>query len=159
MDQAEAERQVVAAVDRYEEVAASMDRGGRPETGQRAAVKAVGRAIQLLSFVLKRAAASGVTLERLSELTAWEPAVVREVLEQQPEAIARVTPAGLDADAVAHAAAGSEASLRLHTLTEAILADVDDQDRTPAAADLDELHERLESEWRAWRSRLRGSLD
>jgi hypothetical protein len=161
MDQAEAERQVVAAVDRYREVVASMDRGGRPESGQHAAAKAVGRALQLISFVLKRAVASGITLDRLSELTAWEPELVREVLERrpEPELVARVAPSGLDAGAVARAAAISEASARLHALAEAILADVDDEDWSPGAADLDELQERLESAWRTWRTGLRRSME
>jgi hypothetical protein len=159
--QAEAERQVTAAVDRYQEVVASMAAGGRPEIGQHAASKAVGRALQLVAFVLKRAHDGGVTVERLSELTAWEPDVVRQVLERAPEPaiVSRVAPSGMDAAAVARAAASSEASQRLHGLAQSILADVDDDDWSPAAADLDELHDRLESAWRAWRRDLTGSME
>ena len=53
----EAERQVVEVSNRYREVVAAMDAGGRPAVGQWAAVKAVGRSLQLVAFVLKRAAA------------------------------------------------------------------------------------------------------
>jgi hypothetical protein len=161
MSQAEAERQVTAAIERYRELVDSMGRGGRPESGQRAAEKAVGRALQLLSFVLKRAVASGVSVERLSELTEWEPELVHNVLERPPapEIVSRLAPSGLDASAVARAAAGSEASVRLHALTEAIRADIDDGTWSPAAADLDELHDRLETAWRSWRQELRGTME
>jgi hypothetical protein len=156
--QAETERQVTAAIERYNEVVESRDRGGRSESARRAAEKAVGRALQLLSFVLKRAGAAGMTRQRMSELTGWEPELLREVLERppEPEFVRRVAP-GLDPAAVARAAASSEASQRLHELSRAILADVDDEDWSPAAADLDELHERLDNAWRSWRQGLRGS--
>jgi hypothetical protein len=44
----EAERQLTAAVDRHREALASMGELGRPESGQHVAVKAVGRAVQLV---------------------------------------------------------------------------------------------------------------
>ena len=152
----EAERQVVAAADRYREVIASMEAGGRPEAGQRAAVKAVGRSLQLVAFVLKRAAIAGVTPERLGELTGWEPELVREMLDRRPEPalVARVAPPGLDAAGVAQAAAAFQAAQRLHTLLDDMLADVDDDAWSPAAADLDDLSDQVESVWRSWRRSL-----
>ena len=53
---------------------------GRPESGQHVAVKAVGRAVHLVSFALRHAAECGVPLERLVELTGWEPDLVSEAL-------------------------------------------------------------------------------
>ena len=152
----EAERQVVEATERYREVTASMEAGGRPETGQRAAVKAVGRALQLVAFVLKRAAAAGVTVERLGELTRWEPELIRQALERPPEPalVARVAPAALDPTAVARAAASFGAEQRLRALLDQVMRDVDDDEWSPAAADLDDLRERLESAWRGWRRPL-----
>ncbi len=157
----EAERQVTAAADRYREVVASKAVAGQPQSGQHAAAKAVGRAIELLSFVAKRAAAAGVGVERLSELMGWEPELVSELLERAPEPgfVSRVAPAGVDPAAVARAAASSHASHELHDLTAAILADVDDESWSPAAADLDELHDRLETAWRDWRQGLRTPME
>jgi hypothetical protein len=152
----EAERQVVEAAERYREVTASMEAGGRPEAGQRAAVKAVGRSLQLVAFVLKRAAAAGVTVERLGELTRWEPELVRQALERPPEPalVARVAPPALDPTAVARAAASFGAEQRLRALLDEVLRDVGDDAWSPAAADLDDLRERLESAWRDWRRPL-----
>jgi hypothetical protein len=153
----EVERQVVAAADRYREVAALADSAGLPESGRHAAAKAVGRAIQLLSFVLKRAADAGVGIDRLSELSGWEPELVRELLERPPapDFVSRVAPK-VDAATVVRAAASEDASQRLHQLSNAILADVDDEEWSPAAADLDDLHDRLETAWQAWRAGLGG---
>jgi hypothetical protein len=161
VSESELERQVVAAADRYREVAGSEDVAGLPESGRHVAAKSVGRAIQLLSFVLKRAADGGVGVERLSELTGWEPPLVRELLERppEPEFVSRVAPEGVDPAIVARAAASLHASQRLHALAGAILADVDDESWSPAAADLDELHDRLENAWRAWRQGLRGPME
>src|SRR3954468_17077086 len=140
----EAERQVVEATERYREVTASMEAGGRPEPGQRAAVKAVGRSLQLVTFVLKRAAAAGVTVERLSELTGWEPELVTQALQRpaEPALVARVAPPGLDVAAVAQAAASWEAEQRLRALLDEVLQEVTDEGWSPAAADLDDLRER-----------------
>jgi hypothetical protein len=55
----EAERQLAAAAERHREVVASMQELGRPETGQHVAVKAVGRAVHLVTFALRHAAESG----------------------------------------------------------------------------------------------------
>jgi hypothetical protein len=90
----EAERQVTAAAERYREVASSRDAAGRPESGQRVAVKAVERALELLSLVLKRAVASGASLERLSELTGWELDLVQALVERplEPALVQRATP-------------------------------------------------------------------
>jgi hypothetical protein len=151
---AEAERQLAAAAERHREVAASMEESGRPAAGQHVAVKSVARGVHLVSFALKQAAEAGVPFERLVELTGWEPELVREGLahaEPQPWFMARLAPAGIDARAVAQAAAGIEATTRLHGLMQRVLADVDDEAWTPAPVHLDDLHDRLETVWRSWR--------
>src|SRR4051794_6887218 len=105
---AEAERQLSAAAERHREVLASMQQPGRPEAGQHVAVKAVGRAVALVSFALKRAAEVGVSFERLVELTGGEPGLGSEALERgvaQPGVVGRLAPPGVDARAVAEAAA------------------------------------------------------
>jgi hypothetical protein len=157
----EIERQVAAAADRDREVAASHDVAGLPDAGRHAAAKAVGRSLRLLAFVLRRAVEEGVSVERLSELTGLEREPVRELLERPPEPalVSRIVPAGVDPVEVARAAASSEASYRLHELARTILADVDDERWSPAAADLDELHDRLDSAWRGWRHGLRGTME
>jgi hypothetical protein len=151
----EAERQLIAAVERHREALASMRELGRPEAGQHVAVKAVARAVQLVVFALRHAAESGVPVERLVELTGWEKQLVDEALARAPDPrmIARLA-AGLDPDAVARAAAGIEATARLQALTQRILADVGDEAWSPAPADLVDLHERLDGEWRSWRQAL-----
>jgi hypothetical protein len=158
---AEAERQLAAASARHREAVASTQEFGRPETGQYVSVKSLGRAVHVVSFTLRRAADAGVPFDRLVELTGWEPELVREGLERLPEArvIARLAPAGVDPRAVAQAAAAFEAITRLHELTQRVLADVD-LDHTveaPSAltpAELDDLHDRLETAWSAWRQAL-----
>jgi hypothetical protein len=152
----EAERQLAAAAERHREVFASMQELGRPEAGQHVAVKAVGRAVHLVTFALRHAAESGVPPERLVELTGWEPRLVNEALARGPEPslVSRLAPAGLDPDAVAQAAASIAATGRLQALTQRILADIDDDAWSPAPADLADLHQRLDSEWRAWRQTL-----
>ena len=152
----EAERQLVAAVERHREVLASMQELGRPEASQHVAVKAVGRAVHLVSFALRHATECGVPLERLAELTGWEPEVVSEAVERardplQPPAslAARLAPPGLDPVAVAQAAASIEATARLQELAQRILADAADDAWSPA--DLVDLHERIDRAWRSWR--------
>ncbi len=139
----EAERQVAAAVDRYREAVASSETGGRAEIGQQAAVKAVDRALSLLTFVLGRAVETGVSVARLSELSGWEPERVRAELGPAPEP-----------PLVARAPGSLEASVRLHALVFDILADVDSDAWSPAGEDLDELRDRLETAWRTWRTGL-----
>jgi len=159
----EAERQLTAAVERHREVLASMHELGRPETGQRVAVKAVGRAVHLVASALRHAAECGVPLDRLVALTGWEPELVREALARAidpmlppaPSLVARLAPAELDPGAVAQAAASVEATARLQALTQRILADVGDDAWSRAPADLVDLHERLDREWRFWRQALR----
>jgi hypothetical protein len=156
----EAERQLAASAARHHEVVASMQDLGRSEAGQHVAVKSVGRAVHLVSFALKRAAEADVPFERLVELTGWEPDLVREGLEQEvpaPQFLARLAPATADAGAVAQAAAAFEAIRRLRGLTERVLADLDGEVQAwsrPAPADLDDLHNRLETAWRSWRHEL-----
>ena len=154
---AETERQLAAAVERHREVLASMEELGRPETSQHVAVKAVGRAVHLVAFALRRASESGVRLDRLAELSGWEPELVREAVARAPDPlrppaphfVARLVPAGLDPSAVAQAAASAEATARLRELMQRILTDVDEWSQAPA--DLVDLHERLDGEWRSWR--------
>jgi hypothetical protein len=152
---AEAERQVSASAERHREVLASMQQLGRPEAGQHVAVKAVGRAVALVSFALKRAAEVGVPSERLVELTGWEPDLVREALERtvpEPWFVARLAPSGVDARALAEAAAAFDSLARLQDLTQRVLADLDREAGAPA--DLDALHDRWEIAWRSWREEL-----
>ena len=157
---AEAERQLSASAERHREMLASMQQPGRPEAGQRVAVKAVGRAVALVSFALKRAAEIGVPFERLVELTGWEPDLVREALERavpEPWFVARLAPPGVDVRAVAQAAAVFDALARLQDLTQRVLADLDPEAGAfpPAApADLDDLRDRWELAWRSWREQL-----
>jgi hypothetical protein len=153
---AEAERQLAAAAERHSEVVASIQVGGRSPSSQQTAARALARGVQLVSFTLARAAAAGVPFERLVELTGWEEPLVREALERGPEPpfIARVTPEGLDPDTVAQAASSFEATSRLDALVASILTDVSDPAWSPAAADLDDLCERLETAWRSWRQGL-----
>jgi hypothetical protein len=159
---AEAERQLSAAAERHREVLVSMQQLGRPEAGQHVAVKAVGRAVQLVSFALKRAAEVGVPFERLVELTGWEPDLVREGLERavpEPWFVARLAPPGVDARAVAQAAAAFDALARLQDFTQRVLADLDREagaSSSPASVDLNDLHHRWESAWRSWCEGLGG---
>ena len=153
----EAERQLTAALERHREVLASMQELGRPESGQHVAVKAVGRAVHLVSFALRHAAESGVPLDRLVALTGWEPELVSEAVARAPDPlrppaphfVAQLAPAGLDPSAVAQAAASAEATADLKELTQRILTDVAAWSQAPA--DLVDLHDRLNSEWRSWR--------
>jgi hypothetical protein len=153
---AEAERQVREVVDRYHEVVRSMEAGGRPGIGQQAAVKAVGRAIALVAFVLQRARDAGVGAARLAELSGWEPAFVEDLLQRpaEPERVAPLVPRGIDPRAVAQAAASVAAAVRLQVLLDEIVADVEDEAWSPAAEDLDDLRDRLGAAWRTWRGAL-----
>jgi hypothetical protein len=154
---AEAERQLAASAARHREIAATMQEPGRPAAGQHVAAKSVGRAVQLVSFALKRTAAVAIPFERLVALTGWEPDLARERLDRavpEPWFMARLAPAGADAHAVVQAAAGFEALARLRALTQRVLADVDaeaDEQSLPAPDDVDDLHDRLEATWRSWR--------
>src|SRR3954453_20643440 len=155
---AEAERRLATAAERHREAVSSMQESGRPEAGQQVAIKVVGRAVHLVSFALRRAASAGVPFERLVALTGWEADLVREGLERDvaaPHVVARLAPAGIDAFAVAQAAASFETIRCLRQLTESVLADVDPVDgnaRSPrTSTDLEDLHDRLEAAWPSWR--------
>jgi hypothetical protein len=153
---AEAERQLAAAAERHREVVTSQGEVGRPEAGQHVAVKSVGRAVHLVSFALKQAADAGVPFERLVELTGWEPDLVREGLALQlpePRFVARLSPPGTDAEAVARAATLYEAITRVQGLTQRMLADVEGETGL-SAQDVDRLRDRLEAGWRSWRDGL-----
>jgi hypothetical protein len=65
-----------------------------------------------------------------------------------------LAPAVADADAVAQAAASFAATTRLQGFTQRVLADLDDEAWLPAPADVDDLHDRLETAWRSWHQRL-----
>ncbi|WP_157592490.1 hypothetical protein [Solirubrobacter soli] len=150
---AEAERQLTAAAERHREAVSSSQELGRPEAGQHAAIKSVGRAVQLVSFALRRAEAAGVSHDRLVELSGWESDLVREGLRRVPEphVIARLAPTGLDPRAVGHSAAGFEVLTRLNELTQAVSAEVDGE--PPSALrrpDLEALRERFDTAWASW---------
>jgi hypothetical protein len=124
-------------------------------------IKSLGRAVHVVSLALRRAADAGVPFDRLVELTGWGPDLVREGLERLPEprVIARLAPAGVDPNAVAQAAASFEAITRLRELTRRVLVDVDldltvEAPSALAPADLEDLHDRLETAWAAWRQAL-----
>jgi hypothetical protein len=141
----EMERQVIAAADRYREVAAAHDVAGLPDSGRHAAGKAVGRSVQLLSFVLRRATDHGVTVERLGELTGLDAEPLRELLERAPQ------PELISATEADRVAANLVALRRLQALLDAISADAEDASGSPSAGGLDELHDRLQDAWRGWR--------
>jgi len=153
----EAERRLAAAVERHREVLASMEELGRSETSRQIAVKAVGRAVHLVSYALRHATRCGVPMDRLVELTGWDPELVSEAAARAPDPmrppasrfVAQLAPAGLDPGAVAQAAASAEATARMHELARQILTDVDAWSQPPAG--LVDLHERLERDWRSWR--------
>ena len=155
-DVGEVERQLAAAAARHREVVASLGELGRPAAGRHVAAKAVARAVQLVTFSLHRADRCGVPVARLSELTGWEPDLVAAALVQAPEPdfVRRLTPPGMEPDAIADASAGLHAAARLRTSVERMLADVGADDWTPAPADLDDLRDRLDYEWRVWRREL-----
>ena len=154
----EAERQLAAAVDRHREVLGSMEELGRPEAGQHVAVKAVGRAVHLVSFALRHAAEAGVPRERLVELTGWEAELISATLARPPDPmrppaaslVAQLAPAGLDPAAVAQATASAEATGRLQALMQHILAEAGNDPRSRMPADIVDLHARLDGAWRSW---------
>jgi hypothetical protein len=152
---AEAERQLAASADRHREAAALLQETGRPEAGQHVAVKALGRAVHLVSFALKRAAEAGVPFERLVALTGWEPDLVRKGLEQAPPErfVARLAPAGADPRVIAEATTAFEAIRHLHEFVQRVLAETE-ASSPRAPAELDDLHDRLETAWRSWRESL-----
>ena len=129
----QAERQLAAAAERHAEVVAAIRLGARSPSSQQTATRALARGVQLVSFALGRAAAAGVPLERLVELTGWEEPLVLDALEHGPEppVVARITPEGLDPDAVAQAASSFEATARLDALLAGIAADIGDPAWSP----------------------------
>jgi hypothetical protein len=153
---AEAERQLAAATERHDEVVAAMQVGDTESLGHRPAVRALARGIQLVSFTLQRASSAGVPLERLVELSGWEESTVRAALARGPESnvVESVAPGVEDAGAVAREAAGFEATARVDALLQRILADVAARGFSQHGGEVDDLCERLETAWRAWRDEL-----
>jgi len=152
----EAERQLAAAADRHHEVLAAVQADDGSIVSREAATRALARGVQLVAFTLARAAQAGVPFERLVELSGWDEGLVRETLDRGAAAtvVARMTPARLDANAVAQAAASFEATSRVEAVLRTILADVGDDAWSPAGADLDDLADRVEAVWRSWRQGL-----
>jgi hypothetical protein len=156
---AEAERQLAAAMARHREVVASLEQEGRSATGDATAAGAVARGMALVAYALGRAHAAGVAVERLADVSGWEPDVVRMALEEGPTPVlARALPDEVDPGAVSRAAATVDQMARIDRLLGLISADVIDPAWSPAAADLDDLCDRLERQWRGWR-RARGRAD
>jgi hypothetical protein len=155
---AEAERQLAAATERHDEVVAAMQVGDTESLGHRPAVRALARGLQLVSFTLQRAAAAGVPLDRLVELSGWDEATVRAALEGGPESnvVARVAPGVDDAGAVAREAAGFEPTAQVEALLQRILVDVAGRGLASDGGEVDDLCERLEAAWRGWRDSLGG---
>ena len=152
----EAERQLAAAADRHREVLAAVQADDGSTVSREAATRALARGVRLVAFTLARAAEAGVPFERLVELSGLDEGLVRETLERGVETtvVARMTPAGLDANAVAQAAASFDATARVEALLRTILADIADARWSPAGADLDDLADRVEAVWRSWRQGL-----
>jgi hypothetical protein len=94
-------------------------------------------------------------LERLVEILGREPGLVREALDRgRDHVLSRVVPDEVDREVVKRAAATVEAMMRVDALLRGISADVTDGAWSPAPADLDELRDRVETEWRSWREGL-----
>jgi hypothetical protein len=152
----EAERQLTAAAERHREVVAAVATAGRSDQSQRRAAAALGRGVQLLTFTVTRAAATGLERERIAELIGSDGTLVDDMLDRGPDAsvIDRLTPAEVDRRAVAQATASFEASVRVGAVVQAIMADIEDRSWSPASADLDDLAERIGDVWRRWRQDL-----
>ena len=153
----EAERQLIAAAERHREALALVQQLGRPEAGQHVAVKAADRAVRLVCFALRRGAEAGISTQRLAELTEWDAARVTDGLTRphDPQFVASLAPPGLGHSFAADTAAAVTATARLDDLTQEMLAGVLDGTWTPSADELDELHDRLATEWTSWRSARR----
>ena len=102
-------------------------------------------AAAVMTGALLRARAAGLGLDRLSAAAGWAPDTVRALLDHADAA---------DPDVVARAGSASEALERIDELLRRIAADLADDAWSPASADLDDLHERLETQWRSWRDGL-----
>ena len=159
--QAEAERQLAAAVERHLEAVSSMQALGRSEAGQRVAIKVLGRAVELVSYALRRAAAAGVPFERLVELTGWEPDLVREGLERAvPEPRARLgsrRPDSTPSRSPGPRRPSMPSGVCTNSPTRARDIDGDPDggaQALPAPADVEDLHDRFETAWQSWREDL-----
>src|SRR3954454_5604837 len=152
----EAERQLAAAAERHRARVGAGAVAGRADQARHAAATALARGVQLMAFTLTRAAAAGVSRARLVELSGGDASIVEGVLGCGPDqgVVERLTPGGVDPRAVAQAAASFEASARVGAVVQTIMADVEDRSWSPAAADLDDLAERLGDVWRQWREAL-----
>jgi len=147
----EAERQLKEASARHRELIATSLQGGRSPAGDSSAAAALTRGAALVTYALRRAVAAGVEGQRLAELSGWEPDVVELAVQRGP---GPVLPPDLDAAAVTRSEATLDAMAKLDEIFRRISRDLTDPAWAPAPADLDELGDRLEQEWRGWRLRL-----
>ncbi|HEX6026666.1 MAG TPA: hypothetical protein VFZ00_32005 [Solirubrobacter sp.] len=156
LEASEAERQLVAAAERHSEVVAAVAVAGRSDHSQRSAAAALARGVQLLTFTVTRAAASGVERGRIAELIGGDAALVDDVLDRGPDTsvIERLTPVVVDRREVVKATASFDASVRVGAVVQAIMADIEDRSWSPASTELDDLAERLSDVWRLWRQDL-----
>src|SRR4051812_50172865 len=106
----ESERQLAAAADRHREVVAAMKSVDRSAVSEEAAIRALGRGVQLVAFTLRRAAAAGVPFERLVAVSGWGDELGRATPGPGAHAPggARVAPGGGDPHAGGPAAGGFE---------------------------------------------------
>jgi hypothetical protein len=84
---AEAERQLIAAVERHGEVLSAVAAAAGADQSRHAAAAALARRVRLLAFTLTRAASVGVPHERLAECVGGDAALVEEVLDQGPNLV------------------------------------------------------------------------
>ena len=147
---AEAERQLTHAAARHREVVAASSQGGRSAAGDTAAAAAVTRGAALVTYALRRAVAAGIDADRLTIVSGWDPETVRQALEHGP---GPALPPHVGAAAVTRSQATLDAIAELDRVLHHISADVVDPDWSPAPADLAELKERVEQQWREWRQR------
>lgn len=152
LTRSEAERQLAAAVARHREAVAALDQGGRSPAGETSAAGAVARGAALIAYTLRRAQSAGVSVERMAEISTWDADVIREALTEGVEPVLlRALPRDLGPDATERAAETLNAMAQIDQLLREISADLIDVAAAPGPADLDELHDRLDRQWRAWR--------
>ena len=96
-------------------------------------------------------------MDRLVELTGWDPELVDEAVARAPDPlrppasqfVARLAPAGLDPGACDHTS--TSARIRFVSSCSRAVASALAAACATAPAGLVDLHERLERDWRSWR--------